>query len=373
MSSATDPERRTGAIPSQGMPLYSVQALTEVFVCPSCRGELQADAQGPRCPKCSTRGRLLAGSLVDFLGGDDSHAQAILGWREDQVPSLEDAVTQATKSMEADPRAPVALSLEQAALLRDLDLLGPDGRLTPLGRTVGYNSSEFRWQSNYDPLEGLATTPELTPESRVLDLGGGSGQTLRRLFPEPKGTVVCLDPNPDVLAYGVKLFSTYGLNALFCRGSAHSLPFRDDYFDHIICRCVINYVHQKRALKEAFRVLRPGGWMFLRLENIYWDFNTLPQARDLLNLAFRLRLLFWGLIHSGLGCQPTPGGKIAGFRAYVSPRRFRRILASLDAQIVRYEPSRRGPQYRGHGTQDVALCIRRPVEALHDLAVPDFQ
>lgn len=371
MNLENDPARPTGALDSPaGVSLDSVQTLTEVFVCPRCRGALRYDGQGLVCPPCSVRGRYFAENMVDFLGGEEAHSRIILNWRDDQLPDIEEAVFQ---KRQADNGKPVSLSPEQTALLEAQDLLGPDGGLTPLGRMAAYNTWEFRSQTYYDPLEGLVPVPELTPRSRVLDLGGGSGQTLRRLFPKPQGTVVCLDLDLDILAYGAKLFSAYGLNALFCRGSAHSLPFRDGDFDYIICRGVINYTHQKRALREAVRVLRPGGWLFLRFENIHWDFNALSQKRDLRTFIIGIRWLFWGLIHAGLGYQPTPGSRIAGCRAYISPRRFRTILASLDTQIVRDEPSRRGPQHRDHATQDVALCIRKPTEALDNAAVPNHQ
>lgn len=238
--------------------MTTVRDLTETFVCPSCRSDLQADERGLSCPRCSTRGRLFLENFVDFLGGDEAHARAILGWRDDHIPAIEDAVTQAD-----------ARTAEQSALLRDLGLLDPEGRLTSLGRAVRYNSSEFRWQSGYDPLEGLVAVPELTAESRVLDLGGGSGQTLRRLFPSPQGTLVCLDADLDIIAFGAKLFSAHGIPVLFCRASSHRLPLRDGDFDHIICRTMLNYTHQRRTLTEAVRVLRPGGWLFLRVENLY--------------------------------------------------------------------------------------------------------
>jgi SAM-dependent methyltransferase len=341
--------------------MATVQNLTGIFACPSCRGALRADDQGLSCPRCSTRGRHFAENLVDFLGGDEAHARTILGWRDNLVPDIEKGVTEPWRQNTVEPR--LALPAEQAAFLHGLGLLGSDGKFTPLGRMAGYNSLEFLWQSNYDPLEGLVAAPELTPETRLLDLGGGSGQTLRRLFSKPEGTVVCLDADLDILAFGAKLFSAYGMNALFCRGSAHHLPLRDGYFDYIICRGVISYTHQKRALTEAFRVLRPGGWIFLRLESINWDLRALTHPTSPLRFLFDVRSLAWGLLHAVTGYQPMPGGKIKGPRAFVPRRRFRKIVAGLGGQVVRYESSGRGPQHRGRGTQDVALCIRRPAPA----------
>ncbi len=249
-------------------------------------------------------------NLVDFLGGDEAHARAVLDWRDDQVPAIEQAVTAARRR--SGPGGGTDLPAEQIALLAGLGLLGADGRFTPLGHKACYNSSEFQWQSGYDPLEGLVAAPTLTPQTRLLDLGGGSGQTLRRLFPKLDGTVVCLDIDLEILAYGVKTYSAYGLDALFCRASASRLPLRDGSFDFLLCRTALNYMHQKRALTEAFRVLRPGGWLFVRFENIHYDLRVLTHSAGLLNFLFHVRSLAWGVLHAVTGYQPTPGGKLRG-------------------------------------------------------------
>jgi len=332
--------------------MTTVGELSDVFVCPTCHGGLQSDAQGLACPGCSTRAQAIAANFIDFLGGDERHAREILGWPNDQIPNIEKGGIAIRNQGEITP--------EQVELLNRLGLLGPDGRFTPLGRMVGYNSSELAWQNGQEPFEGVTAVPELTPATRLLDLGGGSGQTLRRHFPQLQGTVVCLDADIDILAYGVKLFSTYNLPALFCRGSAHALPLRDQDFDFIICRGVISYTHQKRALTEAFRVLRPGGWMFLRIESINWDFRALTHPTGFLRYLLDLRSLAWGVLLDVTGYQPIPGGKFKGPRAYVSRRRFRKIVKELDGEILLYEPSKYGPQFRGRGTQDIVLCTRKP-------------
>jgi SAM-dependent methyltransferase len=218
---------------------------------------------------------------------------------------------------------------------------------------AAYNSSEFAWQGSYDPLEGLAEAPS---RGAVLDLGCGSGQTIRRLFPGFGGALIGVDADSEILAYGSKLFSAFRLPGFFCRASAHALPFPDDTFDFIVCRGVISYTLQRAALSEAFRVLRPGALMFLRVESPIWDLRAITHPTGPFKLFFGLRSLAVGLVHDLTGLQAMPGGVLKGPRAYVSERRFRRIVGDLGGEVLRYESSPHGPQFLGRGTQDVVLC-----------------
>jgi ubiquinone/menaquinone biosynthesis C-methylase UbiE len=143
---------------------------------------------------------------------------------------------------------------------------------------------------------------------------------------------------------------------LFCCASAHALPFRNDTFDFIVARAVINYTHQKIALNEALRVLRPSACMFLRVESINWDFRAVTHPTGGLRYLFNLRSLGVGLMHDATGYQTMPGGWLRGPRAYVSERRLHQMVKAAGGEILRYEPSRRGPQFLGRGTQDVVLC-----------------
>jgi ubiquinone/menaquinone biosynthesis C-methylase UbiE len=249
-----------------------------------------------------------------------------------------------------------AANSAESACLSELGLFS-DGKLTPLGAMAAYNSSEFAWQGHYDPLEGLAEPP--TESCHVLDLGSGSGQTMRRLFPRFSGTLVGVDADIEILAYGSKLFSAYGLPGHFCRASAHALPFATDTFDFVICRGVISYTHQRTAIREAFRVLRPDGRIFLRLESVVWDFRALTHPPSAMHVLFYLRSLAVGLAHHVTGLQAMPGGWVKGPRAYVPRRRFRQMVHEAGGEVLRYESSRRGPQFLGKGTQDVALCRKR--------------
>jgi arsenite methyltransferase len=104
---------------------------------------------------------------------------------------------------------------------------------------------------------------ELKPGETVLDLGSGGGidvlLSARRVG--PTGKVYGLDMTDEMLALAEENKRISGLiNVEFLRGEIESIPLPDNHVDVIISNCVINLSGDKdRVLKEAFRVLKPGG------------------------------------------------------------------------------------------------------------------
>ncbi|MPZ21190.1 MAG: arsenite methyltransferase [Luteitalea sp.] len=104
---------------------------------------------------------------------------------------------------------------------------------------------------------------ELTPGEVVLDLGSGGGidvlLSARRVG--PTGKAYGLDTTDEMLALAEENKQKSGLtNVEFLRGDIEQIPLPDASVDVIISNCVINLSGDKdRVLREAFRVLRPGG------------------------------------------------------------------------------------------------------------------
>ena len=97
----------------------------------------------------------------------------------------------------------------------------------------------------------------------VLDLGSGGGidvlLSARRVG--PTGKAYGLDMTDDMLALARENQKKAGLeNVEFLKGEIESIPLPDASVDVIISNCVINLSGDKdRVLREAFRVLKPGG------------------------------------------------------------------------------------------------------------------
>ena len=104
---------------------------------------------------------------------------------------------------------------------------------------------------------------ELKPGETVLDLGSGGGidvlLSARRVG--PTGKAYGLDMTDEMLALAEENKRKSGLtNVEFLKGEIENIPLPDNSVDVIISNCVINLSGDKdRVLKEAFRVLKPGG------------------------------------------------------------------------------------------------------------------
>ena len=103
----------------------------------------------------------------------------------------------------------------------------------------------------------------LSPGEMVLDLGSGGGidvlLSARRVG--PTGKAFGLDMTDPMLELARENQRKSGLtNVEFLKGDIENIPLPDHSVDVIISNCVINLAADKnRVLREAFRVLRPGG------------------------------------------------------------------------------------------------------------------
>ena len=104
---------------------------------------------------------------------------------------------------------------------------------------------------------------ELKAGETVLDLGSGGGidvlLSARRVG--PSGKVYGLDMTDEMLALARENQRKAGAtNVEFLKGEIENIPLPDNSVDVIISNCVINLSADKgRVLREAFRVLKPGG------------------------------------------------------------------------------------------------------------------
>jgi SAM-dependent methyltransferase len=103
----------------------------------------------------------------------------------------------------------------------------------------------------------------LEPGQTVLDLGSGGGidVLLSAKRVGPTGKVYGLDMTDEMLELARENQRKAGAtNVEFLKGTIEAIPLPDNSVDVIISNCVINLSSDKdRVLKEAFRVLKPGG------------------------------------------------------------------------------------------------------------------
>lgn len=133
----------------------------------------------------------------------------------------------------------------------------------------------FHWLTRwYDPMmrclfPELGIKTALIAQARiqsgqiVLDVGCGTG-TLTVLIKqtEPDAIVYGLDVDPQVLDIARRKAGQAGEDIILQQGTATCLPYPDGSFDYVFTSLMLHHLtrqDKQQMLREAFRVLKPGG------------------------------------------------------------------------------------------------------------------
>ena len=135
----------------------------------------------------------------------------------------------------------------------------------------------------------VAEAARLEPGQKVVDVACGTGVLAREAAGRVKrcGSVVGLDRNEGMLAVARRLEPTVEWRL----GTAEALPFADGAFDVVVSQFGLMFFQDRvAALKEVWRVLRPGG----RLAIAVWD--VLDHSPGYAAMVALLQRLFGGAI-----------------------------------------------------------------------------
>ena len=105
------------------------------------------------------------------------------------------------------------------------------------------------------------------PSTKLIDVASGTGDVAKLFLDEIKnsGQVTCVEPNTQMLNQGKKKLKKYE-NIKWINAPAEKIPSKDNTYDYYsISYGIRNVSDINRVLKEAFRVLKPGG-RFMCLE-----------------------------------------------------------------------------------------------------------
>jgi demethylmenaquinone methyltransferase/2-methoxy-6-polyprenyl-1,4-benzoquinol methylase len=122
------------------------------------------------------------------------------------------------------------------------------------------------------------------PNQRLLDVAGGTGDIAFKFLKRAgSGHATVLDLTEQMLIEGRKRADadTMAANLDWVVGDAMALPFEDNYFDvYTISFGIRNVTRPQEALKEAYRVLRPGGRLMV-LEFSHIPNDMMQKAYDI--------------------------------------------------------------------------------------------
>jgi SAM-dependent methyltransferase len=174
---------------------------------------------------------------------------------------------------------------------------------------------------------------DLRPASRVLDVGAGMGATshaLAKRFSE----VVALEPVLEAVEFMRYRFLQERLGNVVCvQGSVWEVPFPPESFDLVVLNGVLEWVAegregnpkslQQEALARVFELVRPGGYVYLGVDNrVSWrSLLGTPDAH--------CGLPFIALLPRPLAAlYASIRGRAGGYRNYTyTARGYRRLLA----------------------------------------------
>ena len=116
-----------------------------------------------------------------------------------------------------------------------------------------------------------------SPGRKLIDMACGTGD-IGKLFLKGTncdGKVLFVDPNSKMIKIGKKKLKKHK-NISWKKGSAEKIPAPSNYFDYYcISFGLRNTKNINKSLKEAYRVLKPGGRFlcleFSKVQNIYFD------------------------------------------------------------------------------------------------------
>ena len=162
------------------------------------------------------------------------------------------------------------------------------------------------------------------PQARVLDVGFGDGQHMRRLLARGCRAVG--------VEYDRRLAARAAADGLLVsRAQAEALPVASGSLDGLVCAVVLPYTDEARTIAEIGRVLRPGGIARLSCHGLGYALRSLLTARTARQLFYSARMLVNTWVYAVVG-RRLPG--FLGDTLYQSRPRLHRYYERAGLELV---------------------------------------
>lgn len=157
---------------------------------------------------------------------------------------------------------------------------------------VGYywNKNAATWtilvRSGYDIYRDYLNTPaffEILPDVtglKGIDIGCGEGNNTR-LLAEKGAAVTAIDISPVFIEYANAFEREYPLHINYLVGNATEMPFANESFNFATSfMCLMDIPNPEKAFTEAYRVLKPGGFLQFSIEHPCFKTPHLKKVKD---------------------------------------------------------------------------------------------
>ena len=190
---------------------------------------------------------------------------------------------------------------------------------TPLGDFLSSNPFPHPLTLGFFYREKMRAIHSIAPDQSfqdILEVGGGQGGLTALLYRRAQVTNLDLDPNYAQVACNQQE------RVRFVCGDATALPFKSQSFDAVTMFDVLEHIpdHEK-AVSEALRVLRPGGFILSSTPNENWRFPYYRFMKSICPSETEV-MAEWGHVRRGYTLEETKsliGLPCQGYATFINP------------------------------------------------------